>query len=530
MTEFELKFAEETKNKYKGALRYVSSEYEKNKDELKIKFIYDSRFSYINEDEKSNIEAVCKKIVSHDKVLIEYMRVYGDRNSIIQSFLRFIKQNYSTIYNILSDEDIIVDAEDKKVEITARIQQTYYKIFEEKLLNILTSYLEKEYVQDIKIIIHKIPDREITEEISSGDYITEQIISRRHIPFNCRQKIIGKKHIGGINRNGADYISDVKEGSPNQKVVVCGKITQADLIEYISKDEKIKMEHDSTYEPQKKKFLKFYLSDTTEVIECTMFYNNEDKKRLGEIVQGAQIVLEGRTGIYNSKINITADAIFYADINYEKIDLKQGLPAPKHYQSMSPLPYSVSVQGTLGGLKEMLDNFTKFNIVIFDLETSGLDILKDEVIEFAALKISGGKVIEKMDGLFNPGRELKQEVAEKTHITDSMLVGKPHFSDAIGDVVKFFGDAIICGHNIDNFDVPFIKKYYKPAGYVFNNKTIDTLMLARKYFKLSKYNLEFISEAFNFPNKNAHRALSDVETTYKVLLKLIENGYMYDRK
>jgi len=53
MTEFELKFAEETKNKYKGALRYVSSEYEKNKDELKIKFIYDSRFSYINEDEKS---------------------------------------------------------------------------------------------------------------------------------------------------------------------------------------------------------------------------------------------------------------------------------------------------------------------------------------------------------------------------------------------------------------------------------------------------------------------------------------------
>ena len=60
---------------------------------------------------------------------------------------------------------------------------------------------------------------------------------------------------------------------------------------------------------------------------------------------------------------------------------------------------------------------------------------------------------------------------------------------------------------------------------MFNNKTIDTLVLARKYFKLSKYNLEFISEAFNFPNKNAHRALSDVETTYKVLLKLIENGY-----
>ena len=197
---------------------------------------------------------------------------------------------------------------------------------------------------------------------------------------------------------------------------------------------------------------------------------------------------------------------------------------------MSPLPYSVNVQGTLGGLTEMPESFKKLNIVIFDLETSGLEIPKEEVIEFAALKISGGKVIEKMDGLFNPGKELRPEIAEKTHITDSMLVGKPHFSDAIGDVVKFFGDAIICGHNIDSFDVEFIKKYYKPAGYVFNNKTIDTLVLARKYFRLSRHTLEFISEAFNFSNQNAHRAIADVETTYKVLLKLIESGYVYNGK
>lgn len=530
MTEFELKFAEETKNKYKGALRYISSEYEKNKDELKIKFIYDSRFNYINEVEKNNIETVCKKIVNHDKVSIEYMRVYGDRNSIIQSFFRFIKQNYSTIYDMLTDEDIIIDAEDRKVEITVRIQQTYYKIFEEKLLQALTTCLEKEFVQDIKIVIHKIPDREISGEISNGDYDAEQIVSRRQIPFICKQKIIGKKHIAGINRNGADYINDVREGSPNQKVILCGEITQAEIIEYVPKDEKTKMEHDSTYEPRKKQFLKFYLSDTTEVIECTMFYNNEDRKRLGEVDQGAQIVLEGKTGIYNSKINVTVDAIFYADINYEKIDLKKGLPPPKHYQCMSPLPYSVNVQGTLGGLTEMPESFKKLNIVIFDLETSGLEIPKEEVIEFAALKISGGKVIEKMDGLFNPGKELRPEIAEKTHITDSMLLGKPHFSDAIGDVVKFFGDAIICGHNIDSFDVEFIKKYYKPAGYVFNNKTIDTLVLARKYFRLSRHTLEFISEAFNFPNQNAHRAIADVETTYKVLLKLIESGYVYNGK
>lgn len=143
MTEFELKFAEETQNKYKGALRYVSSEYEKNNDDLKIKFIYDSRFNYINEVEKNNIKTVCKKIVNHDKVSIEYMRVYGDRNSIIQSFLKFIKQNYSTMYDMLTDEDIIIDAEDRKVEITVRIQQTYCKIFEEKLLQALTTYLEK---------------------------------------------------------------------------------------------------------------------------------------------------------------------------------------------------------------------------------------------------------------------------------------------------------------------------------------------------------------------------------------------------
>ncbi|MEI6288201.1 MAG: 3'-5' exonuclease [bacterium] len=174
--------------------------------------------------------------------------------------------------------------------------------------------------------------------------------------------------------------------------------------------------------------------------------------------------------------------------------------------------------------KQKYENFLITEFVVFDIETTGLDPVRDEILEIAALRLRGKEEIGRFEALIQPTRPVPPE-SEKIHgLNDIFLLvnGRPA-KDVVGEFMNFVGDGILVGHNIRNFDWLFIlnhlKRLYLPAQ---ENKIIDTLELSRRLLPLGAFNLSAVAKHFGYEHKNAHRAMPDVEVNAKVFKELME--------
>lgn len=160
--------------------------------------------------------------------------------------------------------------------------------------------------------------------------------------------------------------------------------------------------------------------------------------------------------------------------------------------------------------------------VVFDLETTGISVAWDAVIEISAIKVFGGRCVDEFTTLVNPGRPIPFSASSVNGIYDDMVKNSPGFEKALGDFLEFAGDAVLVGHNIHTFDMKFLmrdaEKYW---GKTIGNDYIDTLMLARRYLpQLSRYRLVDLAGYYRISVEDAHRALSDCRMNQQVYERL----------
>jgi len=100
------------------------------------------------------------------------------------------------------------------------------------------------------------------------------------------------------------------------------------------------------------------------------------------------------------------------------------------------------------------------DIVVFDLETTGLSPYSEEIIQIAAVRMRGGAILEEdaFATYVNPGRRISNFITGYTGICNSHVENAPKPPDALADFSKFVGDAILIAHNGQRFDMPFIRE------------------------------------------------------------------------
>ncbi len=162
--------------------------------------------------------------------------------------------------------------------------------------------------------------------------------------------------------------------------------------------------------------------------------------------------------------------------------------------------------------------------VIFDVETTGLSPLEGHrILEIAAARVRGGQIVETLESLINPQREIPSQAQAVHKITPDMVCGAPTAAEFLPRFVDFVGGACLCGQNV-KFDLDFVCHELSLAGYKLGEGTpaIDTIKLA-KYFlpQLSSYRLGNIAKALGLKVGTTHRALADVELTVQVLNRLL---------
>ena len=178
-------------------------------------------------------------------------------------------------------------------------------------------------------------------------------------------------------------------------------------------------------------------------------------------------------------------------------------------------------------------NLEDATYVVFDLETTGLSTHYDAIIEFGAVKIKHGVVVDSLQMFINPLQKLHPFISQKTKIDDEMLVKAPIIDVALPKILQFFGDSILVAHNA-TFDIGFINQAleanYQPK---LKNPIIDTLPLARALFDMKRFSLGSVAHHLNisYDEEVAHRADYDAQVlanVYESLLsKCLEKGVSY---
>lgn len=158
--------------------------------------------------------------------------------------------------------------------------------------------------------------------------------------------------------------------------------------------------------------------------------------------------------------------------------------------------------------------------ISLDLETTGFDPGKDQIIEFGAVKFDlKGNQIDTLQMLFNPGFNLPPIIKHITGISDEDVKNAPQFPEKSKELQEFIGDLPIVGHNIQ-FDTNFLKA----NGLELENAEYDTMEFTGILFpQLNSYSLEILSEYFQLLHEDKHRALDDAMASMELFLKLISH-------
>lgn len=162
-------------------------------------------------------------------------------------------------------------------------------------------------------------------------------------------------------------------------------------------------------------------------------------------------------------------------------------------------------------------------LVIFDLETSGLDIANDRIVEISLLKIFPNGNKESKTFKINPTIFISPEATKVHGISDEDIKDAPTFKEISNDVLEFIGDCDLAGFNSNNFDLPLLVEEFLRVGIYFDPKKVNFVDAKVIFHKKEQRNL---AAAYNFYCGNeledAHSAKADVMATYEILKGQVE--------
>lgn len=160
-------------------------------------------------------------------------------------------------------------------------------------------------------------------------------------------------------------------------------------------------------------------------------------------------------------------------------------------------------------------------LVVFDLEATGLDLVRDRIIQISYIKISpnGEEVRENL--FVNPGKSIPQEVEELTGIKNEDVASAPSFKELAAHLAEQFAGCDFAGFNSNHFDVPLLAEEFLRAGVDFDFSKSRLIDAQNIYHKMERRNL---AAAYKFycgrkmeDDFKAHSADQDAEATYRVL-------------
>ena len=150
-------------------------------------------------------------------------------------------------------------------------------------------------------------------------------------------------------------------------------------------------------------------------------------------------------------------------------------------------------------------------MVVFDLETTGLSNATCEIIEIGAVTIRQGEVVSRYGTFVHPKKPIPEEITRLTSITNEMVADAPTIEKVLPEFLDYIGDKLLIAHNAV-FDVGFVRAAADRLSLPFTSSYLDTVALSRYLNpKLKKHKLDIVAEHYGLGDFDHHRAADDAE-------------------
>lgn len=161
-------------------------------------------------------------------------------------------------------------------------------------------------------------------------------------------------------------------------------------------------------------------------------------------------------------------------------------------------------------------------LIVFDLETTGLDFIRDRIMQISYIKVSPDGTEERENLFVNPEKPIPHEVVELTGITNDDVKDAPTFKTLAPQLSEKFKGCDFAGYNSNHFDIPMLAEEFLRAGIDFDFSKVRLIDAQTIFHKMERRNL---AAAYKFycgrkmeEDFTAHRADEDTEATYRVLM------------
>jgi DNA polymerase-3 subunit epsilon len=160
---------------------------------------------------------------------------------------------------------------------------------------------------------------------------------------------------------------------------------------------------------------------------------------------------------------------------------------------------------------------------MLDLETTGLDISKDRIIEIGMIKRMPDGTETEFFRRVNPTIPISQESTEITGISNDMVKDEPTFNQLVDEIAGFIGDADLGGYNSNKFDIPVLAEEFLRANHIFDIQARKLIDVQNIFHKMEQRTLVAAYQFYcDKKMENAHNAMYDTKVTMEVFKAQLE--------
>lgn len=487
--------------RYEGII-LDSAEYSKFQKVLKLSFVLSVHFDAFDVKE---ITKVVNKNLPFATAEIELKKVVCDCELLSRKIIEFISENYRVLKDRVNCKDICTErlSEDSVKIIFGFENEVCEHLENSRFTDDLNEYLKNVFCETFSYQYAPREDKDSVDLLKEEkvDYSRIEQIPARYFKVNAVTRLFDNREEDEVM-----YIADALERTG--EITIAGKI--------IGKREK-----------ETKKGKPFYIldfNDGTGRMSGTIFSTKEIIKKMEKVQEGSEVIAFGKAEVTpDGYRRFTISSLNYCELPKDFVyQEKQSRKPPETYLIVKPEPIEQTFQTDMFSIADAVPEYLMGKtFVVLDFETTGTMPQDDKITEIGAVKIVDGKITEKFATMVNPERKIPELIVELTGITDDMVADAPKFEEVAGDFYKFCYGSTIIAHNIA-FDYTFLKAMSKPLNYVYNNRGIDTLTLAREVLpNLGHHKLNNICEYFNIELVH-HRAYNDAYATAQAFLELLK--------
>lgn len=484
-----------------------------------ICFLYPQNSEDISNEERAEILDFVKEFFAlNGEIKIKFKKSFLDEPLVKKEVKNYFEECHKGLTPYINLDNISSKTVELNVEIVIKLNDDILSMLDESAIRQkLIAYLQRKFIASFEVDFQE-NQTKLPETIEAEDIFVAQKNPTKRYNVDIIKKAIGNDIVPK-----PEYIFDIK--TPKTSVILAGKTSDWAKKAFIIKKGKRKGEE--------KHFYKFNLKDSTGIMECIYFCGKTNEKIMDSLAENCSQLMLLFVGDVEKGLN---DKLCY---KIRKISLCSPVEAPKIQEPeeqidnnieyiknkkpvVIPEPIETSSQDSLFGERAKYNDLIMSNeIVVFDLETTGLDPEHCEITEIGAVKIVNGQIKEMFASFVRTQNPIPEEITKFTHITNEMVANAPSLRDVIIDFYNYTRGCIISGYNIIGFDMKFIQKAAAKFGIKFDNQVVDAFIIARQsHIKAGNYKLGSVVKALGLTLVDAHRAYNDAQATAQVLLEL----------